>query len=61
MNRTLKEEFGLGNILASRKQAEILVKEAVELYNNYRPYLFLHMKTPQSVYQQKSPILSNQG
>ena len=61
MNRTLKEEFGLGKILASKHQAKLLVNEAVNLYNNYRPHLSLQMKTPQSVYKQKSPILANQG
>lgn len=61
MNRTLKEEFGLGKILVSKKQANLLVNEAVNLYNNYRPHLSLKMKTPQSVYKQKSPILVNQG
>ena len=58
MNRTLKEEFGLGKVLASKEQAKILVKEAVNLYNNYRPHLSLRMRTPQSVYQQKSQSLA---
>ena len=61
MNRTLKEEFGLGRILLSRNHAKLLVTEAVDLYNNYRPHLSLSMKTPQSVYKQNSPILANQG
>lgn len=61
MNRTLKEEFGLGRILASKEQAKLLVNEAINLYNNYRPHLSLKMNTPQSVYKQKSPILANQG
>lgn len=61
MNRTLKEEFGLGRILATKEQAKLLVSEAVDLYNNYRPHLSLKMKTPQSVYKQKSPILASQG
>jgi hypothetical protein len=33
MNRTLKDEFGLGRQLPSRLQAFRLVNEAVELYN----------------------------
>jgi putative transposase len=57
MNRTLKEEFGLGKVLTSKEQAKILVDQAVKLYNNYRPHLSLQMKTPQSVYQQKSQSL----
>lgn len=36
MNRTLKEEFVLGKILSSKNHAELLVKEAVNLYNNCR-------------------------
>jgi transposase InsO family protein len=55
MNRTLKEEFGLGKTLKNRQQAETLVKEAVDLYNNHRPHLSLQMKTPQQVHQLKIP------
>jgi transposase InsO family protein len=54
MNKTLKEEFGLGRQLSSRKQACQLVTQAVDLYNNYRPHLSLNMKTPQNVHLQKS-------
>ncbi len=39
MNRTLKEEFGLGRIFASKNHEELFVKEAVNLYNNYGPHL----------------------
>ena len=51
MNRTLKEEFGLGRILKSRLQAKLLVHEAIELYNKRRPHLSLKMKTPYMVHQ----------
>jgi len=54
MNRTLKEEFGLGGILKDKEQAQEMVKQAVELYNNRRPHLSLKMKTPQQVHQKKS-------
>lgn len=50
MNRTLKEEFGLGEILPSKKIAQLLVEQAVCLYNNYRPHLALQMKTPNMVH-----------
>lgn len=50
MNRTLKEEFGLGNILKSKKHAKYLTEEAVYLYNNLRPHLALNMKKPQQVH-----------
>jgi putative transposase len=55
MNRTLKEEFGLGRRLPSRQQAFRLVEEAVQLYNQRRPHLSLKMKTPNSVHLQKIP------
>lgn len=61
MNRTLKEEFGLGKVLKSKIHAKILVDEAVNLYNNYRPHLSLQMKTPECVYQQKSQLLAQPG
>jgi putative transposase len=56
MNRTIKEEFGLGNLLRSKLQAKLLVEEAINLYNNHRPHLSLNMKTPESVYKQKSQL-----
>jgi transposase InsO family protein len=55
MNRTLKEEFGLGKTLASKQHAFELTVQAVDLYNNYRPHLALDMKTPQHVHLQKTP------
>jgi putative transposase len=58
MNRTLKEEFGLGRVLRSKLHAKLLTEEAVDLYNNRRPHLSLKMKTPQSVYKQKSQLLA---
>jgi len=57
MNRTLKEEFGLGRVLRSKLHAKLLTEEAIDLYNNRRPHLSLKMKTPQSVYKQKSQLL----
>jgi transposase InsO family protein len=54
MNKTLKEEFGLGRLLPSKQQAFRLAAEAVELYNHNRPHLSLNMKTPQIVHLQKS-------
>mgnify|MGYP001791764886 CR=1 FL=1 len=55
MNRTLKEEFGLGRQLPSKQQAFQIVEEAVELYNQRRPHLSLKMKTPNNVHLQKIP------
>ena len=50
MNRTLKEEFGLGETHKSKLHAKLLVQEAVYLYNNRRPHLSLRMKTPNQVH-----------
>ncbi len=50
MNRTLKEEFGLGETLKSKLHAQLLVEQAVDLYNNRRPHLSLQMKTPSQVH-----------
>jgi len=58
MNRTLKEEFGLGAVLKSKLHAKLLTGEAIDLYNNRRSRLSLNMKTPQSVYKQKSQLLT---
>jgi putative transposase len=55
MNRTLKDEFGLGRRLLTKQQAFRLAEDAVRLYNNYRPHLSLAMKTPQTVHLQKIP------
>jgi len=55
MNRTVKEEFGLGRLLPSRQQAFRLVEEAIHLYNNKRPHWALKMKTPDDVHLQKIP------
>ena len=55
MNRTIKEEFGIDKVLKNKEQAKQLVAESIFLYNNKRPHLALHMKTPQQVYQSKIP------
>lgn len=61
MNRTLKEEFGLGRLLSSRQQAFRLAQEAVNLYNEKRPHWSLKLKTPQSVHLQKIPVTEATG
>lgn len=50
MNRTLKEEFGLGQILKTKQHAFYLTKEAISIYNNFRPHLSLKMKTPNQIH-----------
>lgn len=54
MNRTLKEEFGLGMTLPSKKIVIPLTDEAINLYNNRRPHLALNMKTPNQIHK-KNP------
>ena len=56
MNRTMKEEFGLGRVLPSLETAERLVEESVKLYNNQRPHWALKFKTPNQVHLQKIPV-----
>lgn len=46
MNRTIKEEFCLYQ-LKDIKQLKQAIKQAVYLYNNYRPHLSLQMNTPE--------------
>jgi putative transposase len=57
MNRTLKEEFGLGQKLKSKLHAQYLTHEAILLYNTKRPHLSLNMKTPEMVHQYKKSQL----
>lgn len=58
MNRTLKEEFGLGQVLATRDQAKMPLEQAVDIYNNHKPHLSLKMQTPNSVHKQKSRLFA---
>ena len=59
MNRTLKEEFGLGEIIKDRKTAIKLTEEAVYLYNNFRPHNALNFNTPISIHLPKTKIPTN--
>lgn len=61
MNRTLKEEFGLGRRLPTRQQAFRLAMEAINIYNNRRPHLALKMNTPDNVHLQKSQLQMKLG
>jgi transposase InsO family protein len=55
MNRTIKEEFGLNTIIASKENTIKLVNDAIRIYNQSRPHLSLKMKTPNFVHKQKIP------
>jgi transposase InsO family protein len=47
----LKQEYGLGISLRSKKQALRAVNEAVVLYNTRRPHLALHFETPENMHR----------
>ena len=55
MNRTLKEEFCLDHLLKSKQQTYEAVKQAIHLYNYYRPHLSLSLKTPHQQHQKIQP------
>ena len=50
LNGILKDEFSLGQILASFKTAQKLTQEAIRSYNNERPHSSLLYKTPSQCY-----------
>jgi transposase InsO family protein len=55
MNRTIKEEFCLDHQLKSKEQTYQAVKQAIWLYNNYRPHQALSLKTPEQQHQKTQP------
>ena len=55
MNRTIKEEFCLGQELPSAEFAIRAIEQAVGLYNSYRPHLALKGLTPNVVHKNKQP------
>lgn len=55
MNRTIKEEFCLDKILKTKQHVYDTVKEAVYLYNSYRPHLALNLNTPDFIH--KKPLI----
>ena len=46
LNRTLKEEFNLGNGFVSEEAALKAIPQVIETYNNYRPHASIDFKTP---------------
>ncbi len=51
LNGILKQEYALGGAIASKAQAGILVREAVMLYNEYRPHETLGYRCPGEVHR----------
>lgn len=50
----LKEEFSLNAIFNDKEEALRSIKDAVTIYNEERPHLSLHYKTPEDVYNQRT-------
>jgi len=50
----LKEEFLLNVTFNDKGEALRSIKDAVTIYNEERPHLSLHYKTPENVYKQRS-------
>jgi len=50
LNGILKDEYGLGQTFRTKRQATLAVREAVLLYNEYRPHTCLNYQTPEMVY-----------
>jgi len=50
INRTLKYEYGLKQVIKNTELAKKIVKEAVNIYNNLRPHLSLEMRKPCDVH-----------
>lgn len=46
INRTLKEEFGLGKTFVNQTLAQKVTKQAVQVYNNIRIHYSCNMQTP---------------
>jgi len=61
MNKTLKEEFGLGEKIPTKAIAQQLLVEAVALYNNKRPHLSLNYKTPNEVHKKSLISIKKSG
>lgn len=50
INKTMKYEFGLNQVLPNKTFAEKMVKRAIKLYNTIRPHDSLKGRTPASVH-----------
>lgn len=51
LNGILKQEYGLGRCLASKRETVIAVREAIELYNWARPHQSLGYRVPMEVHK----------
>ena len=46
INGILKQEFGIARNIKNLHLKKELIKNAIEIYNNFRPHLSNHMLTP---------------
>lgn len=53
INGILKYEFGMGKKLPSLRMAQMMLKQAVYIYNNERPHFSLEFKTPSQAHEQQ--------
>jgi transposase InsO family protein len=51
VNGILKHEYGLKNTFRTKKQAISAIRQAIMLYNEFRPHYMLKMKTPSEVHK----------
>ena len=51
LNGILKQEYGLGRTFGSKAQAAEAARQAVLIYNRYRPHTMLGYRTPEVVHQ----------
>lgn len=56
INGILKYEFGMGKTLPNLKIAQMMLSQAVDIYNKERPHLSLSLKTPQQAHILQSHI-----
>ena len=54
INGILKYEFGIGKTIPDLRTAQIMIKEAVNIYNNERPHLSLNMEIPNNAHLEQT-------
>ena len=56
VNGILREEFNLYRDFINIHQANAVIKEGIDAYNNLRPHASLDYLTPQKAYEQNGPL-----
>jgi len=52
VNGILKQEFDIARDIKDLELKKKLIKDAIEIYNSFRPHLSNHMLTPQQMHKQ---------